>query len=92
MKVSMTQSEILAKKMKDRYTDDHCTITWIISHESVDESEGNVDKEDDTNYHPIYCTWVISLLTRIETDYHRIDLGYLSVYLESTRLSSILHG
>jgi hypothetical protein len=47
MKVSMTQRVMLAKKMKDRYTDNQYTITWIISHENVDESEGNVDKEDD---------------------------------------------
>ncbi len=51
--VSMTQRVILAKKMKDRYTDNHYTITSIISHESVDESEGNVDKEDEAGYHPI---------------------------------------
>jgi hypothetical protein len=52
MKVSMTQRVILAKKMKDRYTDYHYTITWIISHESVHELEGNVYKEDDTDYNP----------------------------------------
>ncbi len=59
--VSIDDPERLAKKMKHRYTDNHYTITWIISHESVDESEGNVNKEDDTDYHPKYCTWVISM-------------------------------
>jgi hypothetical protein len=77
----------LAKKMKDRYKDNHYTITWIFSHESVGESEGNVYKEDDTNYHPY--TRVIPLLTRRVTDYHPIYLGYLSVDPESNRLSSI---
>ncbi len=54
----MTQRVMLAKKMKDRYTDNHYTITWIISHENVDESEGNVDKLDDTSYHPIYLGYL----------------------------------
>jgi hypothetical protein len=61
MKVLMTQRVMLAKKMKHRYKDNHYTITWIISLKSVDESKGNIEKEDDTDYHPIYCTWVISL-------------------------------
>jgi hypothetical protein len=51
MKVLMTQRVMVAKKMKHRYTDNHYTTTWIISHESVGESEGNVYKEDDTDYH-----------------------------------------
>jgi hypothetical protein len=86
----MTQRVILAKKMKDRYTDNHYTITWIISHESVLELEGNVDKEDDTDYHPIYCTWVISLLTRRvnRLSSNILYLGNLSVDPERNRLSS----
>jgi hypothetical protein len=70
MKVSMTQRVMLAKKMKDSYYDNHYTITWIISQENVDESKGNVDKEDDMKQVIIQYTWVISLLTRRVTDYH----------------------
>ncbi len=58
MKVSMAQRVILAKKMKDRYSENHYTITWIISQENVNELEGNVDKEDDTGYHPIYLDYL----------------------------------
>jgi hypothetical protein len=54
----MTQRVMLAKKMKDSYTDNHFKITWIISHESVGESEGNVDKEDDIGYPPIYLGYL----------------------------------
>ncbi len=86
----MTQRVMLAKKMKDRYTDNHYTITWIISQENVDESEGNVDKEDNTDYHPY--TRVIPLLTRRVTDYHPIYLGNLSVDQAINRLSSNIPG
>ncbi len=58
MKVSMTQRVMLAKKMKDRYSENYYTITWIISQENVNELEGNVDKEDDTGYHLIYLDYL----------------------------------
>jgi len=57
----MTQSVMLAKKMKHRYTNNHYTITWIISHESV------LTKRMTQVY--IQYTWAISLLTGRVTDY-----------------------
>ncbi len=76
--------------MKDRYTDNHYTITWIISHESVNESEGNVDKEDDTGYHPIYLGYL-----SVDPESNRLSsiyLSNLSADQERNRLSSKLPG
>jgi hypothetical protein len=76
MKVSMTQRVILAKKMKDRYTDNQYTITWIISHENVNELEGNVDKEDETGYHPIYLGYL-----SVDPERNRFNIPRLSLCL-----------